>query len=162
MFCTFNRSTLTARRIALVAAPLAVLGAAASTAAAADGHWGYRSHGPTLVIQAQIPAPVVIVEHRVVCDEVPAGLQMSAYQSKDRVIVVINGTNRGAGFHTSLSAFGNSFVLHNLAPEPGCRDGACSFTITGSICAGRDVRQVCVRIGERTFEVPVTCVPSLG
>src|SRR5262249_6403762 len=162
MFRNFIRPNLTARRIALVAAPLAILGAVVPTAAAADRDgwwWRSRRERPTVVIHADIGVPVVVgrCERRVVCDEVPAGLQMSAYQSRERVIVIINGTNRAAGFRTSLTAAGPALVLHNTAPEDGCREGACSFTITGSICSPRELRQVCVRIGDRTFDVPVTC-----
>src|SRR5262249_5490434 len=115
MFRNLIRSNLTARRIALVAAPLAALGAVVPAADAADrdGWWwcgGHRHDRPSVVIQATIGGPLVIERRceRVICDEVPAGLQMSAYQSKDRVIVIINGTNRGPGFRTSLTAFGNA------------------------------------------------------
>jgi hypothetical protein len=157
------RSNLTARRIVLVAAPLAVIGAAVSTASAADHGW-WRSRGPTVVINARFPGPRV-VERRVVCDEVPSGLQMSAYQSKDRVIVIISGTNRGGGFSTSLEADGRgyspSLILHNTAPLDGCRESACSFSLTASVCSGRELRTICMRIGDRSFEIPVTCVPSL-
>jgi len=165
MFRNLIRPNLTARRIALVAAPLAVLGAVVPTAAAADrdGWWG-RSHNsrPALVIHAEIGRPRVVISRPVFVDEVPAGLNMSAYQSQDRVIVIINGTNRAAGFRTSLIGAGNAFELHNLAPEDGCRGPASSFTITGSIYSHQDLRQVCVRIGDRSFDVPVTCVPSLS
>lgn len=169
MFRNFIRPNLTARRFALVAAPLAILAAVVPSASAADrdGWWWGRSHRndrPSVVIHATIGGPVVVSRPapRVIRDEVPAGLQFSAYQSKDRVIVIVSGTNRASGFRTSLSAGGDALVLHNLAPEEGCREGACSFTLTGSICSARELRQVCVRIGDRSFEVPVTCVPSLS
>ncbi len=168
MFLRTIRTNLTARRIALVAAPLAVIGAAVSTASAADRDgWGWRrSRGPSVVIHAGIPGPRIVVGRRVECvDEVPAGLQMNAYQSKDRVIILVSGTNRGSGFSTALSADRHDgrpgLVLHNTAPGDDCRGGACSFSLTASICSERELRSVCLRIGDRSFEIPVTCVPSL-
>jgi hypothetical protein len=174
MFRNLIRPNLTARRIALVAAPLAILGAVVPAADAADrdgrgGGWGWswghsrRPEAPAVVIHATIGGPIVVSRPapRVIYDEVPAGLQLTAYQSKDRVIVLINGTNRAAGFRTSLSALGDTLVLHNIAPEDGCRGGPSSFTLSGSICSPRELHQVCVRIGDRSFEVPVTCVPAL-
>ena len=88
------------------------------------------------MISARIPGPRV-VERRVAVEEVPSGLQMSAYQSKDRVIVLISGTNRGEGFRTSLEADGRgyspSLILHNTAPLDGCREGASSFSLSASV-----------------------------
>src|SRR5882724_9624030 len=164
------RSTLTARRIALVAAPLAVFGAAVSTASAADrdGWWHRSSRGPSVVIHASIPGPRIVIGRRVeVVDEVPAALQMTAYQSKDRIIVIVNGTNRGSGFRTSLTQAGfddrsPSLVLRNTAPEDGCREGATAFTLTAGIHADRDVSRICIRIGARSFDVPITCVQSIS
>ena len=176
MFRTFKafRTHTNARRIALIVAPLAVLGAVVSTASAGGGGggggepwWHRSSRRPAVVIHAEFPGPRVVISRPVECvDEVPAGLQMQAYQSKDRVIIVINGTNRGAGFRTALTAAGDGrsefLVLHNSAPYEGCREGACSFTVTAAICASRELSRVCVRIGDRSFDVPVTCVPSIG
>jgi hypothetical protein len=168
MLFKMNRTNLTARRILLVAAPLAVLGAAVSTASAADHGWWRWGRGPTVVINARIPAPPVVVERRVVrVDEVPAGLQMNAYQSKDRIVVIISGTNRGAGFSTSLTQSGYRdgapvLQLCNMAPADGCREGACSFTMTAGVHSDRELRSLCLRIGDRSFEIPVTCVPNLG
>ena len=168
MFRTLNtvRSTFTARRFALVAAPLAALGATVSTASAADrdGWWHRR---PSIVIHAQIPAPQVVVERRVVhVDEVPAALSMTAYQSKDRIIVVLSGTNRGSGFHTALTQVGDDWsptlVLRNTAPDQGCVEGASAFTLTAGIHASRDASRLCIRIGDRFFDVPVTCVQSIS
>src|SRR4051812_10486077 len=110
---TSVRSKLIARRVALVVAPLAVVGATLSTASAADrdGPWWRRHREPRVgvVIHADIPPQRVVIGRPVdVCDEVPAGLQMTAYQSKDRVIVIINGTNRAAGFRTALTAEGSA------------------------------------------------------
>jgi hypothetical protein len=167
MFFQTIRSNLTARRIALVAAPLAVFGAAVTTASAADHGWWGRSRGPTVVINTRIPAPRVIERRVERVDEVPAALQMNAYQSKDRIVVIISGTNRGAGFSTSLSQSGYRdgapmLQLCNMAPADGCRDGAVSFTMTAGVHSDRELRSLCLRIGDRTFEIPVTCVPNLG
>jgi hypothetical protein len=170
MFRNLFRPILTARRLALVAASFAVLGAVVPTASAADHDgwgWGRHYHGPAVVVRAQIGVPVivpppVVIARPMIVDEVPAGLQMTAYQSRDRVIVVINGTNRAGGFTTALSAAGDSFILHNSAPIDGCREGASAFSISGSICSPRELHQVCVRIGDRAFEVPVTCVQALS
>ena len=122
MFFKTFRSSQTARRIALVAAPLAVIGAAVSTASAADRDgrgwgWGHRSRGPTLAIHAQFPAARVVIGRRVECvDEVPSGLQMSAYQSKDRVIVLISGTNRiEVGSHFTVVYNGQEYELELVA-----------------------------------------------
>jgi hypothetical protein len=109
-----------------------------------------------------------VIGHRVeVVDEVPAALQFNAYQSKDRVIVMVSGTNRGAGFNTSLSAIGYDnggpiLKLCNTAPVDGCREGAVSFSLTAGVHADRELRTLCLRIGDRSFEIPVTCVPNLG
>lgn len=169
MFRNFIRPNLTARRFALVAAPLAILGAAVPAADAADrdGWWwgrGRHEERTSVGVHVDIGIPVVIAHPapRVIYDEVPAGLGFTAYQSRDRVIVLINGTNRAAGFRTSLSAAGDALVLHNLVPDDGCRGGPSAFTISGSICSPRELHQVCVRIGDRSFEVPVTCIPTLS
>src|SRR5437763_1466381 len=120
------RTKITARRIALLAAPLALMGAATSSVYAA-GPW-YHSRGPQVIIEprvvfrADFPPQRVVLSRPAYVDEVPAGLQMTAYQSRDRVIVLINGTNRGEGFRTALSdEGGGTLVLHNTAPE-GCRE----------------------------------------
>lgn len=175
MFRNLFKTSTTARRLALIAAPLAVLAAAVPSASAADrDHDRDRDHDyrgrrsrPSLVIHAQLPGIIigrpaerVVVAAPVRVDEVPASLQMSAYQSKDRVIVIISGVNRGSGYSTTLSAAGDSLVLRNIAPD-ACREDATAFTITGSICSQRELREVCVRIGRQSFEIPVTCVASL-
>ncbi len=167
-------SKFTARRIALVVAPLAVLGATLSTASAADRDgWRFgRGRGPErdrggLVIRAEIPAVQIVLgrqpEPRRIYDEVPSCLDMKAYQSGDQVIIVINGVNPTVGYNTSLEAgFGGSFVLHNTAPYDRCQAATTAFNVTGAICSPRELSRVCVRIGNQSFDVPVTCVRRIG
>ena len=104
-------------RLSLTAASLALIGAAAPLANAepwfrlsfGDG-WGSHGRGrhvvhqppacpPPVVVLPPCPPPVVVRQQVVPCD-----LRFAAYQTRDTVIVIVNGTNTSGGFTTCLSA----------------------------------------------------------
>ena len=152
------------------------------------GRWGRdgrdhdRGHGG-LVIRVE-PSPVIISRPRpkviiagpqvvisrpvVVCDVVPGDLKYAAYQSQDRVIIVISGTNRTAGFSTSLAAVDGrewtpTLVMRNTPSTSGhCAEVCTPFSLSAAICSARTLSCVRLKIADQVFEIPVTCVPSLS
>jgi hypothetical protein len=111
--------------------------------------------------------PVVIARPVVVRDEVPRELKYAAYQSQDRVIVVISGANRGSGFSTSVTAIGDNewtptLLMRNSAPSDGCVEASTAFSLAASICSTRPLSCVRLQIAGQVFEIPVTAVPSLS
>ena len=172
MFAFTNR---TARRLALGLAAPAVMLCAGAAQAGGDGWRGHdrdrdwdRDHDrgrfhvgvviqPRVVITAP-PRPVVISRP---CDEVPTSVSFAAYQSRDTVIIAINGTNRGGGFTTSLTGADLScrtpvLNLRNVAGSERCEGGSVPFSLTASLRVRDRVNSLEVRVAGQTYCVPVT------
>ncbi|MBC7834063.1 MAG: hypothetical protein H7Y88_03060, partial [Phycisphaerales bacterium] len=117
------------------------------------------------VVVAQ-PTPVVYSQSETV-DVVPADLQIAAYQSQDRVIIMIGGVNRAAGFSTSItsvSAGGAAepeLLLRNLPPRQEMT-GETPFTLNAAIRSKGALQRIQVRVADQVFEVPVVAVPSIS
>jgi hypothetical protein len=179
------------RRAALVTMPLVALTMIAPFAMADGDGWrssrdhgrqrddgrrdsDRRGNGTSIVIRPEIiigqrprEREVVVVERRIPARRVevlPQNLTFKAYQSQDRVIVNIEGMNRGEGFTTELAAcHGDAIDLTNLAPFEDCGTGRIvPFCLTGSISARRAMHSVTVNVAGRTFTVPVTQAISLS
>jgi len=174
------RTVLTSRKLALVAAPLVLAGAAVPLMGAGPWYFGvdfaHRDHGrrevivrtePRIIVAA--PAPVVIAAPA--CVEVsPYDLHISAYQARGggAIMVFVNGSNRTGGYTTTLSAddcrgAAPILTLHNTAAIGICTQALSSFNINAAVRAdgGREVRCITVRVADRAIEVPVTCVATL-
>jgi hypothetical protein len=120
---------------------------------------------PTQVIVAG--PQVVIARPVVIPDVLPADLQYAAYQSQDRVIIVISGTNRAAGYSTSLTAIGGSewtptLVLRNTAATGYCAEVCTPFSLSAAICSPRALTCVRLQVAGHIYEIPVTAVPSIS
>lgn len=106
------------------------------------------------------------VNRVVYAEQVPANLQMTAYQARDTVIVIINGVNHTGGFTTTLSRVDScdsspDVNLCNIGPTDYCSGGATAFSVSGSFRVNREIRCITVRVAGQAYEVPVTCVQSL-
>jgi len=171
-FLTSVRTVLTPRRLALAGAPLVLAGAAAPLMGAGPWEWRIdfgrhndRDHGRVIVRSEPACEP----ERPVFVEVVPSDLKISAYQARGTIMIFVNGCNRTSGYTTSLSAEDTcgrtpTLVLHNTF-----RVGQIPFQVISPIDlkaairadGGREVRCISVRVADKTFEVPVTCVPTL-
>ena len=170
----------TASRLALAAAMAGITAAAygADPRGPDDrgrdrGHRHRNGGGGGLVIRFEPrprpvhPTIVIARPEPVVCrDEIPLELEISAYQSQDRVILLVNGCNRAAGFTTALTVVDvhcdrPELVLRNTAPAH-CAAGQSRFALNASFRSTRALHCITVRVAEKVIEVPVTCVPSLS
>jgi|GEM_PF-4299129 len=135
--------------------------------------WGKdRKGGTQIVIRPEIiigrphrPEVVVIEKHypRHRVEVAPYELSFKAYQSEDRIIVNIDGSNRSSGFTTTLSSRAEGLIeLCNLAPLDPCAQTITPFCITASIRAFRPMHNVTVNVAGRTYTVPVTQAQSLS
>jgi hypothetical protein len=132
-----------------------------------SGHGGFVIRVETAPVIISRPRPQVVIAQPVaVCDVVPSDLRYAAYQSQDRIIVIISGTNRAAGFTTTLTAvegheWSPTLVMRNMAPSYECA-GSAAFSLNAAICSKRALGCVRLKIADQVFEVPVTAVPSLS
>jgi hypothetical protein len=138
--------------------------------------WGKdRKGGTQIVIRPEIvignprrPEVVVIEKHRphyrVERVEVaPYEVSFKAYQSQDRIIVNIEGSNRSSGFTTTLSSRSEGVIdICNLAPADHCAQMITPFCMTASISACRPMHCITVHVAGRTYTVPVTQAQSLS
>ena len=171
-FLTTVRNLLASRRLALAAAPVVLAGAAAPLMGAGpwqfsvdfgrDKHREY-DHG-RVVVRSE---PERETAKRVFVEVVPNDLKFSAYQARGTIMVFITGCNRTSGYTTSLSADDctgrtPTLVLHNsFRLGQICTQGVVPIDLKAAVRADHDVRCISVRVADRTFEVPVTCVPTL-
>jgi hypothetical protein len=170
----------TIRRTGMIAAAGAALAMVAPLAMADDWRGRGRGHDrgherrsgtsiiirPEIIIGARRP-DVVVVERRAPARRVevmPEGLSFKAYQAHDRIILNVEGFNRGEGFITELAAcHGDEVELTNLAPYEDCGTGRkVDFCLTGSLTARRALHCITVRVAGRTFTVPVIQAKSLN
>lgn len=168
------------RHSTLTAASIALIGAAAPMASAEPwfhisfGNWG--SH-PRVIRQPACPPPVVVARPPVVVvrqpvvvrrvEVVPCDLRFTAYQARDTVIVIANGTDTTGGFETCLSSrtgrdFSTTVVLTNTSPAQCATQCVTPFEVSGSFRVRGCVRTVEVRVADRCLQVPVTQVQSLS
>jgi len=93
-------------------------------------------------------------------------VRIEAYQSQDRVIVLISGTNAGEGYCTMVTGVdwceGQPVLeVRNTAPE--CRRGfATAFSMNASVGVRCALSSIRVRIGGHVYEAPVVAVGSVG
>jgi hypothetical protein len=119
---------------------------------------------PTQVI---VTGPAVVIARPVARDVVPADLRYAAYQSQDRVVIVISGTNQTAGFTTTLTAVdGNEWTptvaMCNTAPAYESAAASTAFSLSAAIRATHALSCVRLTVAGQVFEIPVTAVPSLS
>ncbi len=182
MFAKLSRlmSLKNVRRAGMVAVAGAAVAMVAPLAMADDWRGRGRGHdrgherrgGTSIVIRPEIVIghrrpDVVVVERRAPARRVevmPEGLSFKAYQSQDRVILNVEGFNRGEGFTTALGAcHGDEVELTNLAPFDSCGTGRrVEFCLTGSITSRRALHTLTVRVAGRTFTVPVVQARTLS
>jgi hypothetical protein len=140
--------------------------------------WGHdRGHdrgrgGTSIVIRPEIvigrphrPEVVVIEKHRPRqrVEVAPYDIAFKAYQSEDRIIVNIEGSNRSSGFTTTLSSRHEGVVeVCNLAPMDHCAQVVTPFCMTASITACRPMHSITVKVAGRTYTVPVTQAQALS
>jgi hypothetical protein len=97
----------------------------------------------------------------------PEKLSIKAYQSQDRVIVLVEGSNCGSGYATTLTALEHGYgtptlVLRNT---PTCDErgyGSVGFCLNAAFCSQRALGCVQVRVAGQCVEVPVTAVTSIS
>lgn len=175
MFATLSnlRNRTTFRGLAILAAAGGILTLAATSDAAEPWHWRGRGHDrvvivarptPSVVISA--PRPPVIVT--TVPDVVPSDLHMSAYQSRDTVIVLITGCNPSTGYTTALTGVERAgdgcptIVMRNTP----CGDAAVAtltqFSLNASVHSYSPISTVMVRVAGQVYQVPVTQVQALS
>lgn len=125
------------------------------------GGWGW----PVVVVRP----PVIVVRPPVFercVEEAPCNVRIEAYQSQDRVIVLISGANEGEGFCTAVTGVDwcegqPVLVVRNTAPE--CRRGcATPFSMNASVGARCALSSIRVRIAGHVYEAPVVAVASVG
>jgi hypothetical protein len=123
---------------------------------------------PPVVISQ--PAPVIISQPVVVrtySDVAPSQIGFQAYQSRDTVILVVNGTNFGAGYSTSLTAadcagWTPTVIMRNTPTCETDRSYSTPFSISASLRVTHSVSSVRVTLAGQTYEVPVVEAPSLS
>jgi hypothetical protein len=172
MFRVLNRKSM------MVVAAAAVLGATAPMLA--DGPWfGVRLGGPdrdrwqTRRPQARPPvvvhpprAPHSPHSHRPV-EEAPCELTMTAYQAGDTVILIARGTNRAAGFVTSLLACAShagtpEVTLSNSAPAHCGAEVHTAFEVSGSFRSHRAIHTLDVHVAGVCHHVHVCQVGRMS
>lgn len=174
------------RRKLAVLAPLAVVSVAGATYAADPwDHWHRNRHevfvrrGPEVVIEARprvvvTEPPVVVAQTPPVIvtaargDIVPSEVHFSAYQTRDAVIVLVSGTNSGAGYATSLTAVDTgqwtpTLQMRNCPPGGDVIAGAATpFILNAAIHVTHALSSVNIVVAGQTYQVPVTEVQSLS
>ncbi len=144
----------------------------------------HRHHGSGISIRIGTP-PIIIREPVVVrgpvvsrprpqhvvvaqpCDVMPQDLRITAYQTHDRVIVLITGTNHSAGYATSLTDVDTScevptLTLRNTAPMHASAQCLTGFSLNAAVRSRETLCTIRVLVAGRTVEVPVTQVPTLS
>lgn len=164
-------SRVSRRRLTAFAAPLALLAASAPVISADPWIWSGQfrvQHRPPIVVargpRHAPPPPVVIVRQM---EAFPCELRLSAYQTRDIVIVVANGANGSAGYATCLTVHGEhdrspTVVLRNTAPAACVSQVVTPFEVTGSFRTRSCLRTLSVRVADRCLEVPVVQVPGIS
>ena len=163
-------SRVSRRSLTAFAAPLALLAASAPVFSANPWTWTGRvrvQHRPPIVVARgprHAPPPVVIVRQ---VEAFPCELRLSAYQTRDTVIVMANGANGSAGYVTCLAVHGEhhlspTVVLRNTAPAACVSQVVTPFEVTGSFRTRSCLRTLSVRVADRCIEVPVVQVPGIS
>lgn len=160
-------------RLSAVASVLTVLGAAGPLSADNPWFWSGPARGRggvKIVIGPPRPAhPPRPARPPQVCepvDEAPCQLEVSAYQTRDTVIVVASGANKAGGYVTTFSACDTrgrtpSLTLRNTPPAHCGTQVITPFDVTGSFRSRQRVHHITVSIAGQTRTVRVTQVPSL-
>jgi hypothetical protein len=162
----------TTKRRTIIASALGVLGAASPMFAAEPWFrisWGHSdARRERVVIREPRRERWPEVRHEAPrVEEIPCDLRLSAYQTKDTVVVVARGTNRAAGYATALSSCGvrgraPELVLHNLAPQSCGAQVQTAFEVTGSFTSCERVACLKVIVAGKTYDVGVTQVCPLS
>lgn len=163
------------RRLALLAAPAAVLGLVApALAGGADPRWDGRSErqvgGIRIVLGGGTrpigrPAPVC---RPVIREVMPCDLSVTAYQSGDTVIVVATGTNRSGGFTTTLAICGARSATPEVLLGNSIRTDRCAtqaitpFNVQGSFRTRHRLCTLRVKVAGECLTIPVTQVACLS
>ncbi len=172
MFRT-RTSRLTATALCLVAAGAPLMGAGPDERGRRGGHGGRDGGfsgvfgGVTIRIGEQPRRPEIRrVEIRRVEEVLPCDLRFSAYQSRDTVIIVATGTNRGTGFQTGFQACN----IHDRTPElrlmntsrcEPCGQVTTAFEVSSSFHTRHQIGCIKVIVAGRAFDVHVVQTPCL-
>lgn len=123
---------------------------------------------PPVIVRERVvvsrPAPVVISQP---CDVMPENLSVTAYQTQDRVIVLITGSNRSAGYTTCLTEVDTSceiptLTMRNTAPTRSSAHCMTGFNLNAAVRSRETLCTIRLLVAGQTVEVPVTQVPSLS
>ncbi len=162
-------SKMTRSRMALAAAPVALAGLAAPMMGAGPWDWKIGSHDrhDTRRIEVVVrpeTRPVVVVRQ---IEVEPFDLHLTAYQSRDTIMVFASGNNRTGGYTTSLRAIGgreNStrIQLSNITSGGICTQAITSFSLNAAMHVDCAVSSIEVRVADRVICVPVTQVASIS
>jgi hypothetical protein len=158
------RRLLTPSRMAILGAPVMLAGLAAPMMGAGPWDWHWGKHEPRRVeVVVATPPPVVIVQP---VDVAPCDLRITAYQARDTVMVMVNGSNATGGFTTSLAAIDTrdhcpELVLHNVRGGGFCTQAITPISLNAAFRSHGDVPSVKVRVADHVIVVPVRDVPSL-
>jgi hypothetical protein len=171
------------RRIALLAAPAAVLGLVAPVLAGGwaglDPRWSGRNDrqgGGIRIVLGTGPLPIgrttpacrpTPVRKPIVREVMPCDLSVTAYQSGGTVIVVAAGTNRTGGFTTTLAICGvrsgaPEVILSNSIRTDQCATQAITpFNVHGSFTTRHRLCSLKVKVAGECLTIPVTQVACL-
>ena len=97
----------------------------------------------------------------------PENLSVTAYQTQDRVIVLITGSNRSAGYTTCLTEVDTSceiptLTMRNTAPTRSSAHCMTGFNLNAAVRSRETLCTIRLLVAGQTVEVPVTQVPSLS
>jgi hypothetical protein len=141
-----------------------------------DGH-DHHSHGIggiSIRIGTPRPRPQVVVvsrpepvRHVHVHDEMPRDLCATAYQTGDKVIILITGKNRGSGYTTCLTEVDTScdiptVRLRNTTPDCAVSECETGFSLNAAICSRKQLCTIHLLVGGKIIDVPVTQVQTLS
>lgn len=166
MFRT-RTSRLTATALCLVAAGAPLMGAGPDERGRGrgrdDGFSGIFGKIDIRIGQPRRPE-IRHVEVRHVEEVMPCDLKLSAYQSRDTVIIVATGTNRSTGFQTGFQACD----IHDRTPElrlmntsscEPCGQVMTGFEVSSSFHTRHQIGCIKVIVAGRAFDVHVVQTP---
>jgi hypothetical protein len=118
---------------------------------------------PQVVVVGR-PEPV---RHVHVHEEMPQDLCVTAYQTGDKVLVLITGKNRSSGYTTCLTDVDAScdiptLRLRNTSPDCVVTQCETGFSLNAAICSRRQLCTIRLIVAGRTIDVPVTQVQTLS
>jgi hypothetical protein len=171
---TNPRSKLTRTRMALAAAPLALAGIAAPLMGAGPWEWRHGNRHTEIVVHPEFRRVVIAPVEVMPCD-----LHISAYQSRDTIMVFVTGSNRTGGYSTFLQAADGHdgslrLEIRNIAPIGVCTQAITPFSLNAAMhtddrpthgwsgWAKRSATTLEVRVAGQVICVPIEQVVSIS